>query len=102
MASKKRKRAASEPQVRSSAVLECGHPGAPNNLIRGSCGTCKIAADWEKAAKTADPDAKSLMLKLADLFRKGKVIYDTNGKNLLEWQKTLSPQSNDKLRDGQP
>ena len=80
-----------------SAVLDCGHPGAPENLIRGKCGTCKTVADWERMAKTSDQKIKALCLKMAEFFRKGNIVYDRTGKNLIELEKMLRQQSNAKL-----
>ena len=86
--------AASDPAVGFGAVLDCGHPGAPSNLIRGKCGTCKMISDWEEMAKTPNRKVRFLCLKMANLFRSGDLIYDTLGKSFIEWEKSLSPQSN--------
>ena len=86
----------SEPQVRSGAVLACGHPGQPNNLKGGACGTCWMVTDLERMAKeTSTPKLRRILRSLANQFRSGNVLYDTNGKSFLEWEKTMRPQAND-------
>lgn len=57
--------------LRAVTLLECGHPGQPSNLIRGKCGTCKCATDWEKLSdETSDPDLKILTQKSHNTFAK--------------------------------
>lgn len=55
-----------------------------------------MAADWEQMAVTPDRKVRALCLQMAKRFRSGDVIYDTNGKTLIEWEKALSPHSNEK------
>lgn len=82
-----------------SAVLECGHPGRPSNLIGGQCGTCKLAADWERLSKESDtPNLKKLAAEIAAHFRSGNMIYDTKGKTLLEIEAACRPHSNDQAQ----
>lgn len=78
-----------------SELLECGHPGAPNNLVDGKCGTCNVMKQMETLAEAAHPKIKPLLLQLAAMFRKGDIVYDTDGKSLLEWEEANTPQSND-------
>lgn len=93
---KKAKRTAKRVAVASSAGLACGHPGLPNNLKGGKCGTCWMVADLERMAKESSaPKLRRILRALANQFRSGSMIYDTNGKSLLEWEKTLRPQAND-------
>lgn len=88
-------------RVASSAGLG-GHPGLPNNLKGGKCGTCWMVADLERTAKeSSTPKLRRTLRALANQFRSGNVIFDTNGKTLLEWGKTLRPQANEsKLSHG--
>jgi len=66
--------------------LKCGHPGEPENLVNGKCGTCLLADDWQRAAGSWKDDAKmrKLCLKMAALCRVGVIIYDTRGATLNE------------------
>ena len=69
-------------------LLACGHPGHPNNLKVGACGTCWMVADLERMAKeSSTPKLRRILRALANQFRSGNVIYDTNGKSFLEWEK---------------
>lgn len=87
-----------ESVVRSMPLLECGHPGLPNNLKDGKCGTCQCAAEWDELAKeTKDVDLKALTLKIANCFRSGSMVYDTNGKTLMEIEEASRPHSNGEL-----
>ncbi len=84
------------PDVASSVWLECGHPGEASNLIDGECGTCKNAEECETlAAKTEHEDFRECLTALAKLWRDGSMIYDTNGKNLLQWEQDFKEHSSD-------
>jgi hypothetical protein len=81
-----------------AALLECGHPGLPNNLIDGKCGTCQMASEWDELAKqTPDLDLKSLTMKIANCFRNGSMVYDKNGKTLMEIEEASRPHSNTRI-----
>jgi len=85
--------------VVSSAVLACGHPAGQNNLIGGKCGTCLTATELEEMADRNDDAIAKACRALAKIFREGKVVYDRNGKSMLEWEKffkTSKPQANEK------
>lgn len=65
--------------------LECGHPGGPSNLVDGKCGTCACANKWDEVADlTESPVVKSAAKSIANSFRKGSMIFDTNGKTIIE------------------
>jgi len=82
--------------VASGDLLACGHPGLPNNLKGGACGTCWMVTDLERMAKeVSTPKLRRILRSLANQFRSGNVLYDTNGKSFLEWEKTMRPQAND-------
>lgn len=88
--------AQSEPQVHSSARLECGHPGLPNNLRDGKCGTCQCANEFDELSKAeTDPDLKVITAKIAEMFRNGNAVYDANGTTLWELSEASRPHSND-------
>jgi hypothetical protein len=68
-------------------TLSCGHPDSPNHLIDGKCGTCKKALEFEELASMDDgPWSKSLRA-IAEMFRAGDILFDANGKTLMEWDK---------------
>jgi len=46
------------------------------------------------AKETGTPKLRRILRSLANQFRSGNVLYDTNGKSFLEWEKTLRPQAN--------
>lgn len=84
-----------KPPFDEARLLECGHPGLPNNLIDGKCGTCLRANEWEELAKeTKDKALKEATLKIANCFRSGMIVYDKNGKSLLEIEAASRPHSN--------
>lgn len=61
-------------------TLPCGHPGEPNNLIDGKCGTCFKADEWKRRADTfVTSAAKEVALTVANNFRCGKLTYDSSG-----------------------
>jgi hypothetical protein len=69
-------------------MKKCNHPKESFNLINGECGTCRMAKEFENTAKEFPDDSVSkILLGLAGLFKSGKIIYDTRGKSLLEWDK---------------
>jgi len=100
MKTSKRTRRSRTTQERGSGLaaatfLECGHPGLPNNLKDGKCGTCQCADEWDELAKeTRNPKLKKITLKISKMFREGKMIYDRDGQTILEWEKTWRPHSN--------
>lgn len=71
--------------------LACGHPGKPENLIKGKCGTCAMIKDWQKVLKDTGehPAMKKAVRSLIASFRSGDMVYDRNGKTILEWEKEL-------------
>ncbi|MGC3961308.1 MAG: hypothetical protein QM813_26295 [Verrucomicrobiota bacterium] len=80
--------------------LECGHPGLPNNLKDGKCGTCQVASEFDELAKLNSNSAmKRICRRLAKYFRSGEVVYDANGKTLEQWSEALRPHSNAALCD---
>ena len=70
-----------------SGLLACGHPAGQNNLIDGKCGTCRTAAELEDMARTSTGKIAEILKELAKHFRLGKIVYDRNGKSMLEWEK---------------
>jgi hypothetical protein len=85
-------------RVGSSALLACGHPSKPNNLVDGKCGTCLTASELEEIAKRNPGKIAEACNGLAKIFRDGNIVYDRKGKSLLEWEKFFNKkkQANDK------
>lgn len=87
-------------ELASVSLLACGHPGAPENLIEGKCGTCQLADEFENLSKHEDKKLAEACGKIAEMFRSGKAVYDRKaGKNLLEWEaffKPVNPKANEK------
>lgn len=70
-------------------TLRCGHPGAPQNLKDGKCGTCSFIAELE-GMDALMPKLRRKLRQIARQARRGKLVYDTNGKTLLEWERLIS------------
>ena len=80
-----------------SGLLACGHPAGQNNLVNGKCGTCLSASELEEMADRNKDETSEILRSLAKIFREGKVVYDRNGRSLLEWEKYFNKkkQAND-------
>jgi len=80
-----------------SGLLACGHPAGQNNLINGKCGTCLTASELEEMADRNNDAIAKPCRALAKIFREGEIVYDRNGKSLLEWEKYFNKrkQAND-------
>lgn len=91
-------------RVGSSAVLACGHPGLPENMIEGKCGTCQLAAEFENLSKHDNRKFAECCIKIAKMFRSGDILYDRRaGKSLIEWEiflKPVNPKANIALYNG--
>lgn len=73
--------------------MKCNHPKKPNNLIDGKCGTCITAKYWRSIK---DKPLRPHALKIAKAFECGDMIYDTEGKSLLEIEKEIEKEINKK------
>ena len=88
------KEARAKSSLAPATLSACGHPGLPNNLKHGNCGTCTMAAELEGMSReSSTPKLRRILRALANQFRSGNMIYDTNGKSFLEWEKTMRTQA---------
>lgn len=73
-------------------MKSCKHPKKPENLIAGKCGTCAMVKTWEDLANdTKDPRIAEPARKIADMFRRGDMIFDRKrGKTLLDFEKEFN------------
>ena len=69
-----------------------GHPLKKNNLKEGKCGTCDLIAnfkDMERHLGKIDNKLSKTLLDIIVMLEGGHIVYDRNGKTLMEWENEL-------------